>query len=334
MLVLHACLTNAQQVKDTIYLTSGSKIVGKIKRIKMGVITFDPDDANDVTVQMNKLKTMAAISKRFRIESTKQKVFFGKILPHDTAGYATFYSETDTILHSLQQISVLYPIRKRFIQRFTGQVKAGFDYTRSSGLGRVNYDGQLNYTAKKIEVSFYTSGIYTITDTSFSRDREDINVKDNYYFNPTWFATFLLKYQRNLELGLLRRYQEGVGAGNKIITTERIYAWTRGGFVLNQEKNTEDSTTGTLAELFAQLEFNFFRFVKPKLSFSIGETIYGSLSQKGRIRNDAQFSLNWEIIRYLNLSISLYSNFDNQPPSAESSKFDRGVIFNIGYTFY
>lgn len=331
---MYAFVTSAQQIKDTIFLTNGSKIVGKIKRIKLGVITFDPDDVSDITVQMNKLRTMAAISKIFRVESTSNKVFFGKIVPHDKPGHAIFYSERDTSLHSLMQISVLYPTKNRFWQRFTGEVKAGFDYTRTSGLGRINYDGRLNYSAKKVEITFSTSGIYTITDTSFSRDREDVNIKDNYYFNTTWFATILVKYQRNLELGLIRRYQEGVGGGNKFITSEHVYAWTRGGLVLNQEKNNENTTTGTLAELYAQLEFNFYRFFKPKLSFSVLETFYGSLSQKGRFRNDAQFTMNWEIIRYLNLSLSLYSNFDNQPPSAESSKYDMGIIFNIGYTFY
>jgi hypothetical protein len=333
MLVLQSVHGNAQKLRDTIFLNNGSRIIGEIEKIKLGVLTFDPDDANDITVQLKNVRTMAAQSKIFRIESTRHKVYFGKIIPSESAGFATFITDTNVLIHPIDQISLLYPIKNQFKQRFSGSAKAGFDFTRTSGFGRINYDGKLNYTAKKLELILSTNGIYTITDSSFSRDREDLSVKSNYYFNTTWFATLLLKYQRNLELGLYRRFQEGIGGGNKFITSKHIYAWTRGGLMLNQEKNTENTISGTLAELFGQLEFNFFRFTKPELSFSIGETFYYSLSQKDRIRNDAQFSLSWEIIKDLDLTISMYTNYDSQPPSTESSTFDMGIIFSIGFTF-
>ncbi|HXB31656.1 MAG TPA: hypothetical protein VNW49_17665, partial [Puia sp.] len=42
----------SQQLKDTIFFRNGSIILGEVKMIKLGVITFDPDDANDITVQL------------------------------------------------------------------------------------------------------------------------------------------------------------------------------------------------------------------------------------------------------------------------------------------
>jgi hypothetical protein len=333
MLIVFSMHSNAQKIRDTLFLKNGSKVIGEIKGIKLGVVTFDPDDANDITVQLKKIKTIAALSQSFRIETIKHIVYFGKMIPSDTSGYTTLLSEYDTTSYAIEQISLLYPVRNYFKQRFTGDVKAGFDFTKSSGFGRLNYDGKLNYRAKKIEIIFSTSGIYSITDTAFSRDREDISIKHNYYFNTTWFGSLLLKYQRNLELGLHRRFQQGIGGGNKFITNRHIYAWTRCGLVLNQEKNEENTSSGTLTELFGQLEFNFFRFTKPELSFNIAETSYYSLTQKDRIRNDAQLDCNWEIIKDLDLTLSLYTNFDNQPPSTESRTFDLGIVFSIGFTF-
>jgi len=335
LLILMLCTVyaGAQKIKDTLFLSNGSKIIGEIKGIKLGVVTFDPDDANDITVQLQKLKTIAALSKVFRIESIEHKVYFGKMVPSNRLGFITIITENDSVTISSEQISLVYPFRNYFKQRFSGDIAAGFDYTRTSGLGRLNCSATLNYHAKKEEVIFSVSGIYTLTDSSLSRDREDISIKNNYYFNPTWFGSLLLKYQRNLELGLYRRFQEGIGGGNKFITSKHVYAWTRCGFVLNQEKNTENTNSGNLSELFGQLEFNFFRFTKPELSFNISESIYYSLSQKGRVRNDAQIDLNWEAIKDLNLTLSAYSNFDNQPPSAESRTFDIGVVFTVGFTF-
>lgn len=323
----------AQKTNDTLYFLNGSKITGEIKRIKLGVIAFDPDDANDITVQLQKIKTIAALKSIFRIETIEHHVYFGKILPSDKDGFMTILSGLSTTLLAVTEISLLYPFRNDIKQRFSGSASAGFDFTRSSGLGRINYDGNLNYIAKKLEINFGASGIYSLTDSSFRRDREDIYLRNNYYFNFTWFGTALLKYQRNLELGLQRRFQEGLGAGNKFITSRYVYAWTRSGFVLNQEKNNENTVSGTLFELFTQLEFNFFKFTKPEISFNITESFYYSLSQAGRFRNDAQANLNWEAVKDLSLTISAYYNYDNQPPSADSREFDMGIVFTMGYSF-
>jgi hypothetical protein len=333
LLVLAAIRLAAQQSRDTIYFRNGTMVIGKIKKIKLGVMTFDPDDANDITVQLKNLRTMAAQYRLYRAESTADVVYFGKITTSDSNGYALFMSEHDTTTHAIEQISVLYPVKNSFFQRFSGQATAGLDFTRSSGIGRINYDSKINYNTKNLELILSTSGIYTLTDSSFSRDREDISIKSNYYFNTTWFGTLLVKYQRNLELGLLRRYQEGIGGGNKFITNKNIYAWTRMGMVLNQEKNTENTISGTLAELFGQLEFNFFRFTKPEISFTVTEAFYYSLSQKDRIRNDASTTLSYKIIKDLNLTASVYSNYDSQPPTEESRKFDFGTVFGISYIF-
>ena len=55
------------QKKDTLFFNAGSTIVGEVKKIKLGVVTFDPDDANDITVQLRNLKTLSAGSEVFRI---------------------------------------------------------------------------------------------------------------------------------------------------------------------------------------------------------------------------------------------------------------------------
>ncbi len=324
---------SAQNVKDTLYLLNGSKIVGEIKRIKLGVITFDPDDANDITVQLEKLRSVAALMKIFRIETTEQQVYFGKMMPCNKAGWAVIITPGGTVDVQLEKISVLYPFRNFFKQRFSGSAAVGFDYTRSSKLGRLNADATVNYFAKKEEVVFSLSGIYTITDTAFSRDREDVSIKYNHYFNTTWFGTVFLKTQRNLELGLLRRYQEGLGGGNKFITNRHMYAWTRLGIVINQEKNTEDENSGTLTELFSQVELNFFRFTKPDLTLNTAEAFYYSLSQAGRVRNDMQLDMIWEIVKDLNFSFSAYWNFDSEPATTGSRKSDVGTVFSIAVTF-
>jgi len=323
----------SQNKKDTLFFNNGTKIIGEIKKIKVGVATFDPDDANDITVQLPKLKAIAATRTVFRIETTNHKVYFGKLIPANRDQYVLVAAGRDTSELYIQDISILYPFKKSFVQRFSGSVGLGFSYTRSSDFGQLNFNGKLNYTSKKEELALSTSGIYTLTDSTFSRDREDISLKNNFYFSPTWFATLSVGYQKNLELGLERRFQEGLGIGNKYITSKHVYAWARTGFVLNQEKSVENVSSGTLAEMSAQIEFNFFRFTKPQVNFVLAESFFYSLSQSGRIRNDGEADLYWEIIKDLKLDLTFYSNYDSKPPGSESKKTDYGIVFGLNYSF-
>jgi len=319
--------------RDTLFFRNGSVVIGKIKSVKLGVVTFDPDDANDITVQLRRLRSIAATSAVFRIETTNNEVYFGKLVPHTDSGYVRLADQPGIVFH-IETISVLYRSNNAFLNRFSGSFGLGYSYTKSSDFGRLNYDAKLFYRTKKDEISLSVSGIYDITDSGFSRNREDAHFKYNYYFTPTWFATGILGYQRNLELSLLRRYQEGLGIGNKFVTSRHFYAWARGGLVLNQERSTEEVNSSTLAEAFTQVELNFFRFYKPKINFVTAQTFYYNLSQKDRFRNDGETSITWEVWRNFNLTLTANNNYDSKPPVEGNPKFDFSVVFGVSYTFY
>lgn len=324
----------SQNSKDTIFFINGTMVIGELKKVKLGVVTFNPDDANDITVQLRKVRTISGYTKVFRVETITHDVYYGKLVSSDSLNYTRLDTGAGpSLLMLLENISVLYPFENSFKERFSGSVGLGYSYTRSSNFGRANYDGRLSYSAKREELTLSVSGVYTITDSSFSRDHEDYSLKNNYYFSPTWFGTMLLAYQRNIELGLQRRYQEGLGAGNKFFTNKYIYAWVRSGVVFNQEISTEQVSSGTLTEVFAQLEFNLFRFTKPEIKFNFAQTFYYSLSQKDRFRSDGDSNLSWEIFNDFNLTLTFYTNYDSKPPVPEYPQFDYGIVFGVSYSF-
>ena len=323
----------SQKLKDTLFFKNGSMVLGEIKTIKLGVVNFDPDDANDISVQLIKLKTITAPGVIFRIETTDDHVLYGKLFPNARPGYVTIVNEKDTVEWLLEGISVLYPFKDAFLDRFSGNVGLGYTYTRSSNFGRFNFDLSANYVTRKDEVSFGANGIYSVSDTAFSRDQENVNLKYNYYVGSTWFLTAFLSYQRNLELGISRRLQQGLGVGNKFITTQHIYGWLRTGVAINQQQSTDDVKSGTLTELFGQVQFNFFRFTAPKISLDFSQTLFYSLSQKDRIRNSGQTNLSWELISDFNLNLGFYNNYDSKPPASAASTFDFGIVFGLSYKF-
>lgn len=323
----------AQPVKDTIFFNNGSLVIGKLKKVKLGVMTFDPDDANDITVQLRKLRSMSAVRSVFRVETTDNKVLYGRLYPDTTRGVVDLFGTSDSATLFLEELSIVYPVHKSGWERFDGKVGIGYSYSRSSNFGRLNFDNNIIYKTRNDELSLAMNGIYTVTDSSFSRDREEVFFKANHFFKASWFYTGMLGYQRNLELGLATRLQEGLGIGNKFLTTKNLYSWARLGVVLNQEQNVEGEKSGTLAEIFGQMEVNFFRFYKPEISLKLVQSFYYSLSQKDRFRNDGETSLTWKVFLNFDLSLSFYHNFDSKPPGEDSRKLDIGMVFGLNYTF-
>src|SRR5947208_12818814 len=76
----------SQEQKDTIFFNNGTIIIGKIKKVKLGVITFDPDNANDITVQLRNLSAIAAVRDVFRIETIYHMIYYGKLIPYSQKG--------------------------------------------------------------------------------------------------------------------------------------------------------------------------------------------------------------------------------------------------------
>ena len=87
----------SQNIKDTIFFRNGSIIIGEIKMIRLGVVNFDPDDANDITVQLIKLKTISASGVIFRVETTADHVYYGRLIPNLKPGFVTIVQAKDTL---------------------------------------------------------------------------------------------------------------------------------------------------------------------------------------------------------------------------------------------
>ena len=61
--------------------------------------------------------------------------------------------EHDTTDLYIQDISIVYPYKNSFLQRFSGALGVGFTYTRSSDFGQINFNAKLNYLSKKEEIA-------------------------------------------------------------------------------------------------------------------------------------------------------------------------------------
>jgi hypothetical protein len=159
-----------------------------------------------------------------------------------------------------------------------------------------------------------------------------VSIPFNFYFHSYWFLGSQFSYQRNIELGILRRLQQGLGLGNKLITSRYVNLILFGGAVINEETSFETEETNTLPEAMFGYRLDVFKFEKPELSISWTEVGYASLTEN-RYRIDGDLALTWEMIEDLDLNLTFYSNLDTRPPGETTLKTDFGTVIGIRFEF-
>jgi hypothetical protein len=323
---------NAQE-KDTLYFKNGSILVGQLKSISLGKAVFDEDNMDVLNVKVTKIRALKANSHLYRLETIDGRTYF-TTLEIANEGYARVTDENNLAEQiSFEDIRNLVPLSGKTGELWQGNASLGYSYSKSSGVGQFNSNFNLEYLTRKVEVQVGGSTIINQTDSSVELSNANAGLISSYLFTPVWEASVFLAYQRNLEQGLARRYQEGTGGGANFFSTEHTRMKAITGIVLNQEISIEGVSTPTQVDIPMILSFSFFRFSKPDMTVTLKENVFFGLTQKGRIRQDGQLSLNVKVIQDFYINLQFYHNYDNQPPGENSQKLDYGVVFGLTYKF-
>lgn len=320
--------------QDTLYLLNKTILVGELIEIDFATVRFDAEDIPDIiTVQLEEIQTLHIQSKRLTVETIFKQTYSGYFASSNQPGVVKMITDTDTLDLVLTTILTLNTYGKSVLSSTSGHIGAGYSYTKSSNVGRLNFDARINYSKKNIDASLFGSAILTQQGSEFYRDRENLTALGNYFYNPVWFNQLVVNYQRNLELGLISRIQQGVGIGNRFLIRANMQAKTIVGLVLNREVSTEGRASGNLVEVPVGFIYNFYKSSKPRITVSTTQIFYFSASQHDRKRLDGDTKVRWDFLGDFSLNLSFYNNYDSKPPVLTKSKIDYGVVFNISYDF-
>lgn len=331
--LLFSLAASAQKERDTLFLNNGSMIVGELDFIKLGVAQFDPDDANDVSVQVRKIKSIDGGRRAYRIETINHITLYGKIAPSGLDGIITVYNQFDSTQILLLNIYRLLPVEEKWLKKIDGSFSLGYSYTKSSELGRLNSDLSMRYLSRTTEHNITGSLIYSIEDTAWMRDREDLSYRFNWYFGNTWFSQLGITYQRNQELGIDRRYQQALGIGNRLVMKQRMRLFAIASMVVNQEQSVEVTTPDNLYEASLRIQFDVYKFEKPKTTIALSQTAYYGLTQPGRIRDEGSTDISIELYKDFYLKLNFYVSYDSEPPASPDAKVDYGTVIGISVLF-
>lgn len=327
-----AAFSAAAQVKDTLFFLNKTLVIGELTRIRLGRIEFDADGIGNISVKYDKINTIRAAKHYFRIETVTDKVYYGTIDSSAKPGRIQIITTNGNVEVAVAGISTLAYYGSDWKTKLSGDIGAGYTFTKSSNIGRLNMNMNVRYRTKHTESLLSGNAIVTKDSIKVYRERENLQLAFNYYLSSRWYAAGLVSYQRNRELGLKSRWQQGLGIGYKYITSSNNQGTAGTGLVLNQEKSFVNNQN-VLVEWLLQTNYTLFSFSKPNLTISTSQIFYVNLSQKGRIRWDGDLSINWELVSDLSLKTSFYHNYDKKSPATLLPRLDYGFVAGLSYEF-
>lgn len=307
------------QVKDTLFFNNGDVLIGEVKSISLGRIKFDDDNMDVLSIKGTQIRTLKAARRIYRLETLDGKIYYTSL---DTGpkGFVRLKESGVTRQVRLVDINKLTPLEGKTGVLWQGNTSLGYSYAKSTGIGQFNSDVNLEFLTRKFDVLLGGSAIINQTDSSVQLDNATAGLFNSYHITPVWETSVFLLYQRILEQGLSRRYQEGFGGGCNFISTTHMRSKLITGIVINQEKSVEGVSSPTQVDIPVLLNFNFFRFSRPDLTVNLKEDLFLSITNKGRIRQDGQFSVNWKLFSDFYINLKFYHNYDNQPPGKKRSE--------------
>jgi hypothetical protein len=320
-------------LKDTIIMKDGTVLSGELKGLKSGRIEFDIDNISIVKIKFDRIQMVKAITHQYRVETSDRKIYFGYIRRSDSAGILRILTRDSAVQIPLNHIAYMTSYDGSAFSHVRGYVSSGFTYARSSNAGRFNFDASITWQFERVRTDLTGSMFVSQTDTTWVRDRENLNLQSYYLINSYISIGGMFKYQRNYELGLARRFQEGVGVVYNWLNRNNFQVKSVTGLVFNQERSIEGQRFSNQIEIPVTIMAEFFKFSKPNISINTVQSAYISLTDPGRLRWDGDSRISWEIISDLALSINIYHNFDNRPPSGSSRTWDYGTVLGLKYTF-
>ena len=322
------------QKTDTIIHINGDVLTGDLKKMDYGVVTWKMDGMGTISMEEVKVNTIRS-SKQFEIKMKNGFIYFGSF---DTSGVdrkVNIVFTNGKELVNIEDIVEIYPIRRNFWLRTSGNFSLGANYSKGSNVGTVVFSGNLDYRKKNSYFNFVWDDNNTFQGDTLSSTKSDASFAWQRLIKKKWSTQVSIGVNQNSELGTKLRIGLNVIGLNDIAYNNwnRLYAGA--GLSVSQETPYDDSgVREDLAGLFTVV-WKVYKYTIPKIWVDANISYLPYITDKGRQR--AVFNLNPKISIFsddFKIGFKFYYTYDSKPSTDASSTTDYGLNLELTYSFH
>ena len=322
------------QKTDTIIHINGDVLTGDLRKLVYGVATWKMDGMGTISLEEPKIKTIRS-NKLFEIKMKNGFIYFGSFDTSNVNRSVYIIMTNGKDLVNVDDIVEIYPIRRSFWMRTTGNFSLGANFSKGSDVGTITFSGNLDYRKRNSYFELSWDDNNTFQADTLSSTKTDIALAWQRLLKKSWSTEVGIGANQNSELGTKLRLGLNV-IGIKDIAYNnwnRLYAGA--GLSVNRETPYDGSDIeNSLAGLF-QVVWKVFKYSTPKVWVDANISVLPYITGGPRYR--AIFNLSPKVSLFsddFKVGFKFYYNYDSNPTSTDASKIDYGINLELTYTLH
>ena len=224
-------------------------------------------------------------------------------------------------------------IEAGFLARLEGYLDLGFSFARANRATELALGGEVKSRTVTRQLKTTLSSLFNDREDLESTTRNVLTFDWTRFFSDRWLVTGLATFTQNQELDLDLRSVFGGDLGRHLIQNNRSLLTVRGGAVFTRERFTGSDPGRSNIEGTGTIVYELFSFDDPEMDIVTTLTVLPSFSDWGRIRADLDTRIRYELFKDFFWGITLFDNYDSDPPSEGSERNDFGINTSVGWSF-
>jgi|SRR5579863_258316 len=329
----------AREKSDVIVMNNGDRFTGEIKGLDSGVlfVSFDYMDGTS-SIQWSKVHHLES-KQLFVVKTEDGEVYSGTLdTVEGSAGRPINIqiSESTERAETVEQSQIVEvdQTADRFWQRLNGAINSGIMYSKGNQTTQYNLTSSVEYPQERWSAGANISSSLASSSRDSPSTRNSLAIDalrllrwNNWYYAGT--SSFLqsstqdIRLQTNLSGGIGRYLKNTNHAKISLLAG---LAWQN----TTYSQSTNSRASPNIAAAVVAAELKLFKFDKTNLD--VTASVFPALTQPGRVFFNTNATYYVKLFRHLTWNVSLYGNWDSQPPPHFSGS-DYGTSSGIGWKF-
>jgi len=173
------------QKADTVVLRNGDRIVGEIKYVDRGALSYKTDDMGTLAIKWDKIRRIISY-RYFEVEVASGLVYFGQLLqsPYEGRLVVAVSPFSDTL--QLREIVRVNPIGRSFLSRVDGHLSIGFTYQRANRLWNLSADFAADYRTRQWLTQLESNAYFQDEEGSSATSRSSLALQQQRFLAHRW----------------------------------------------------------------------------------------------------------------------------------------------------
>jgi len=333
LFVLSASQANAQKT-DTIYHVNGNILTGDFRKLNYGVVTWKMLGMGTISLETPQISNMKS-KKQFEVKLKDGMIYYGSFDTTQVERKVKIVFASGTELVTINDIVEVYPLKKSFWLRTTGNLSLGFNYSKGSDIASLVFSGNMNYRVRKSSFQLSWNNNNTFQADTLSATNINATLSYQMSLRNYWSWGTFLSASQNSQLGYKLRMNFAT-----IGIRDIVYNWWNRYFIaagLSIQRETPYDGSGETTDLAGVVTtvWKVYKYTDPKIWVDSDISFIPYITGDWRYRVDFKLNPKIGIIdNDLQIGFNFYYSFDSRPSANASSTDDWGINLELTYNLH